>query len=76
MVIHSIEGGCPANVDGNLPADPNGDGASTFQFSIPDGINPGDYVLAWTWFNKIGNREMYMNWLVSFVPFLIVPLLT
>ncbi|SLM41467.1 hypothetical protein LPUS_12505 [Lasallia pustulata] len=61
QVIHSIEGGCPANVAGNLPEDPNGDGASTFQFSIPQGIAPGDYTLAWTWFNKIGNREMYMN---------------
>ncbi|KAA6408735.1 MAG: hypothetical protein FRX48_07078 [Lasallia pustulata] len=61
QVIHSIEGGCPANAAGNLPEDPNGGGASTFQFSIPQGIAPGDYTLAWTWFNKIGNREMYMN---------------
>ena len=61
MVIHSIEGGCPINAAGNLPEDPNGSGASTFDFSIPEGIAPGDYVLAWTWFNKIGNREMYMN---------------
>jgi hypothetical protein len=75
QVIHSIIGGCPANVDGNLPADPNGQGASKFQFSIPSGIAPGDYVLAWTWFNKIGNREMYMNWLVSPVLFLHAPLL-
>ncbi|RVX69012.1 hypothetical protein B0A52_08079 [Exophiala mesophila] len=61
MVIKSIEGGCPASVPGNLPADPNGTGASTFQFSIPNGIAPGEYTLAWTWFNKVGNREMYMN---------------
>lgn len=61
MVIKSIEGGCPANVPGNLPADPNGDGASTFQFTVPDGIAPGDYTLAWSWINKVGNREYYMN---------------
>ena len=64
MVIHSIEGGCPADVAGNLPADPTGSGAATFQFSIPDhpDIAPGkEYTLAWTWNNKIGNREFYMN---------------
>ncbi|KAL8720689.1 MAG: hypothetical protein Q9225_002482 [Loekoesia sp. 1 TL-2023] len=61
MVIHSIEGGCPSSADGNLGGDPNGSGASTFQYKIPQGIAPGDYTLAWTWFNRIGNREMYMN---------------
>ncbi|KAM5441594.1 hypothetical protein MferCBS31731_003274 [Microsporum ferrugineum] len=60
-VIHSILGGCPANVDGNLPEDPNGHGASKFEFQIPPSIAPGEYTLAWTWFNRIGNREMYMN---------------
>ncbi|KAL9620262.1 MAG: hypothetical protein Q9160_005161 [Pyrenula sp. 1 TL-2023] len=61
QVIHSIEGGCPASAAGNLDSDPNGSGASTFDFQIPDSIKPGQYTLAWTWFNKIGNREMYMN---------------
>jgi hypothetical protein len=61
MVIHSIEGGCPANVDGNLDGGPQSTGSSTFQFAIPEGINAGQYTLAWTWFNRIGNREMYMN---------------
>lgn len=61
MVIKSIEGGCPASVPGNLPADPNGSGASTFQYTIPEGIAPGQYTLAWSWINKIGNREFYMN---------------
>ncbi|KAJ9353204.1 CAZyme family AA11 [Paecilomyces variotii] len=62
MVIHSIEGGCPINTAGNLD-----DGGATtpvpntFQFSIPDGIAAGKYALAWTWFNRVGNREMYMN---------------
>lgn len=61
MVIKSIIGGCPASVPGNLPEDANGSGASTFQYSIPAGIAPGEYALSWTWFNKVGNREMYQN---------------
>ncbi|KAI4087632.1 MAG: hypothetical protein LQ344_006630, partial [Seirophora lacunosa] len=61
MVIHSIEGGCPAKAEGNLGNDPNGSGAATFKYKVPSGIDPGEYTLAWTWFNKIGNREMYMN---------------
>lgn len=61
-VIHSIEGGCPMiGAAGN-----NGDSASqpapdTYHFTIPTGLPTGNAVLAWTWFNKIGNREMYMN---------------
>ncbi|KAL8667842.1 MAG: hypothetical protein Q9202_000307 [Teloschistes flavicans] len=62
MVIHSIEGDCPAKAAGNLGDDAGSTtAASTFQYSIPQGINTGQYTLAWTWFNKIGNREMYMN---------------
>lgn len=60
-VIHSIEGGCPANVDGNLPGGPDTPDPYTFKFTIPDSIAPGEYTLAWTWFNRVGNREMYMN---------------
>lgn len=62
MVIHSIVGGCPVrNAAGNLPEDPNGSGADKYDFTIPQGVTPGAYTLAWTWFNKVGNREMYMN---------------
>ena len=50
-VIHSIIGGCPG-VDG---------GPSEFSFQVPKEFPNGEYALAWTWFNKIGNREMYMN---------------
>lgn len=60
-VIKSIEGGCPANVEGNMAGGPDATGASAFNFTIPDGIAAGKYTLAWTWFNRIGNREMYMN---------------
>lgn len=62
QVIHSIEGGCPSSADLNLePEDAKGTNSGTFQYSIPEGIATGDYTLAWTWFNKVGNREMYMN---------------
>ena len=58
-VIHSIIGGCPSNAtDGNLGG---GQGSNNYTFSIPNDVPNGDYALAWTWFNKIGNREMYMN---------------
>jgi hypothetical protein len=46
-VIHSYQGGCPLT--------PN------WPFKIPADTPAGPAVFAWTWFNKIGNREMYMN---------------
>ncbi|ROT43372.1 hypothetical protein SODALDRAFT_319847 [Sodiomyces alkalinus F11] len=49
-VIHSYIGGCP-------PA-----GVSAYDFTIPDDAPSADNaIFAWTWFNQIGNREMYMN---------------
>lgn len=60
FVIHSIQGGCPANVAGNIGDDANAPDPTTFNFTVPD-IAAGRYTLAWTWFNRIGNREMYMN---------------
>lgn len=61
MVIKSYEGGCPADTTGNLQGGPNSLDPYKFNYTIPEGIKPGDYTLAWTWFNRIGNREMYMN---------------
>ncbi|KAJ5965138.1 Extracellular protein [Penicillium vulpinum] len=46
-VIESIEGDCPI--------------AKKYQFDIPSDAPSGDALFAWTWFNKVGNREMYMN---------------
>ncbi|KAF6814079.1 endoglucanase [Colletotrichum musicola] len=59
MVIHSIEGGCPArNQKGNLEG-PNQD---EYSFVIPEGIAPGDYTFAWTWQARVGGQpEYYMN---------------
>lgn len=59
-VIYSIEGGCPVSAEANL--DEKGPSlGNTFQFTIPPELPNGVMTTAWTWFNKIGNREMYMN---------------
>jgi hypothetical protein len=61
-VIKSIEGGCPArNAEGNIGNDANLEVPYTYDFQIPEELAAGKYVFAWTWFNKVGNREMYMN---------------
>jgi hypothetical protein len=46
-VIQSILGGCPTT--------------SGWDFQVPGDAPAGDAVFAWTWFNRLGNREMYMN---------------
>ncbi|KAJ9661019.1 hypothetical protein H2198_002178 [Neophaeococcomyces mojaviensis] len=63
MVIYSIEGNCPIEGSTNLSGDPNDSGSMKFDFAVPDhpDLPAGDYTLAWTWNNKIGNREFYMN---------------
>lgn len=48
-VIQSIVGNCPTS------------GTSNLDFTIPSDVPAGDAVMAWTWHNQIGNREMYMN---------------
>lgn len=50
-VIYSIMGGCP----GVSGAD------NTYSVPIPTEVSSGSYTMGWTWFNKVGNREMYMN---------------
>ncbi|KAI2631067.1 hypothetical protein GGR54DRAFT_585361 [Hypoxylon sp. NC1633] len=53
QVIQSIEGGCPSK---------SGQSVDTYDFKIPDGIDPGKYVFAWTWMSKLaGQPEYYMN---------------
>lgn len=46
-VIHSMLGGCPIPLK--------------YNFQVPSDAPSGEALLAWSWFNKIGNREMYMN---------------
>ncbi|KAG6004172.1 hypothetical protein E4U21_001352 [Claviceps maximensis] len=61
-VIKSIQGGCVAkNTPGNMGNDPKAKDPFTYDFTIPKDLASGNYTLAWTWFNRIGNREMYMN---------------
>ncbi|OQO15248.1 hypothetical protein B0A48_00631 [Cryoendolithus antarcticus] len=68
-VIYSIEGGCPANIKGNFPeggavactSEDEGDCVHSFDYTIPQGVKSGNAILSWTWFNTIGNREIYQN---------------
>ncbi|KAK2771010.1 hypothetical protein FQN53_005247 [Emmonsiellopsis sp. PD_33] len=47
-VIKSIIGGCPEI-------------KRSYTFVIPPDTPTGEALFAWTWFNRVGNREMYMN---------------
>ncbi|KAM0440795.1 hypothetical protein ACHAPT_000096 [Fusarium lateritium] len=49
QVIHSYVGNCP------------GAGTTSYDFKVPADTPSGEAIFAWTWFNQIGNREMYMN---------------
>lgn len=46
-VIKSMIGGCPLE--------------TTYDFTVPSYAPTGNALLAWTWQNKQGNREYYMN---------------
>jgi len=59
-VMTSFEGDHPIKAAGNLPADPTLV-HDPIPFTVPAGLPSGKAVVAWTWFNRIGNREMYMK---------------
>jgi hypothetical protein len=63
-VLTSWMGQHPASPgDNNYPADPtfpNPDNGN-MKFTIHEGLPSGKAIVAWSWFNKIGNREMYMK---------------
>ncbi|KAK3361635.1 hypothetical protein B0T24DRAFT_691550 [Lasiosphaeria ovina] len=75
--IYTLIGGCPVSAAGNLPtAGTDADGRADsvhcgndsgtecirqFEIPIPKGVPSGNATFAWTWYNKIGNRELYMN---------------
>ncbi|KAJ5774989.1 hypothetical protein N7457_009885 [Penicillium paradoxum] len=40
---------------------PHGGGSCQLSLSYDQGGPPGEALFAWTWFNRVGNREMYMN---------------
>jgi hypothetical protein len=64
-VIQSVVGGCPTSqTDENFPD--LGNPLKTripdeFPVTMPSNIPEGRYTFAWTWLNKVGNREFYMN---------------
>ncbi|KHN96611.1 uncharacterized protein MAM_05554 [Metarhizium album ARSEF 1941] len=49
-VIKSWQGNCPS-----------GAGDTVSDFMLPADAPAGEALFAWSWFNKVGNREMYMN---------------
>jgi len=60
-VIKSFQGGCPMKIGGNIePGNPE-HVLPGLTYQIPEDAPAGRAVLAWTWFNRVGNREMYMR---------------
>jgi hypothetical protein len=59
-VMQSWEGDHPIKAAGNLPANPYLI-HDPISFAVPAGLPSGKAVVAWSWFNRIGNREMYMK---------------
>ncbi|ETS77073.1 hypothetical protein PFICI_10947 [Pestalotiopsis fici W106-1] len=61
-VIHTVQGGCPArNTEGNLGDDASMTDPFTYDYTIPDNIPAGNATIAWSWLNRVGNREFYME---------------
>ncbi|PFH60831.1 hypothetical protein XA68_10292 [Ophiocordyceps unilateralis] len=48
-VLRSYIGNCPVM------------GESSYAFQLPSDAPTGQVLVGWTWFNNVGNREMYMN---------------
>ncbi|KAH0606411.1 uncharacterized protein H6S33_004072 [Morchella sextelata] len=59
-VMTSWEGNHPVSAAGNGTPDPTAK-LPPLTFTVPKGLPAGPAVVAWTWFNKVGNREMYMR---------------
>ncbi|KAF1813865.1 hypothetical protein P152DRAFT_394073, partial [Eremomyces bilateralis CBS 781.70] len=51
----------PASWKKCTPGSDNVKCVNTFDFTVPEEVKDGDAIFAWTWFNSLGNREMYMN---------------
>lgn len=61
-VLTSWEGGHPMSPgDNNYPANPELVVPGDYKFKIHDFLPKGKAIVAWSWFNKIGNREHYMK---------------
>ncbi|RCI15722.1 hypothetical protein L249_2228 [Ophiocordyceps polyrhachis-furcata BCC 54312] len=48
-VLRSYIGNCPVM------------GSSSYDFMLPSDAPTGEVLVGWSWFNNVGNREMYMN---------------
>ncbi|KAF2826871.1 hypothetical protein CC86DRAFT_370005 [Ophiobolus disseminans] len=64
-VIHSVVGNCMASIMANYDEEA-GDPllvqkAFNHTVTMPSNIPEGRYTFAWSWMNKLGNREFYMN---------------
>jgi len=59
-VMQSWEGDHPIKADGNLTPDPTNK-LPALHFTVPKGLKAGKAVMAWSWFNRVGNREHYMK---------------
>ncbi|KAI7217734.1 hypothetical protein KC333_g4050 [Hortaea werneckii] len=54
-LIQTYEGNCPVvSSNGNT-------GTDDYTWSLPEGTPNGRLTFAWLWYNRIGNRELYMN---------------
>ncbi|RPB03864.1 hypothetical protein L873DRAFT_1786823 [Choiromyces venosus 120613-1] len=70
-VMQSWMGDHPVKAVGNLgpqDRDPQNlgpkfplDSINPLSFKVPAGLPKGKAIVTWTWFNKLGNREMYMK---------------
>ncbi|KAL1593814.1 hypothetical protein SLS60_010546 [Paraconiothyrium brasiliense] len=61
-VLHSQIHGCQGGAsDANMSNDKDDLGNPKIPVKIPEGLPAGQYTFAWTWLNKLGNREFYMN---------------
>jgi hypothetical protein len=65
-VLHTIYGGCPGlNGTGHVGGDGGGDAAAVtpgeYDVTIPEDLPAGKATIAWSWMNKSGITEFYMN---------------
>lgn len=60
-VMTSWQGNHPIQHSGNIEPGNAQNPLPPLSFRVPANLPAGRAVVAWTWFNRIGNREMYMQ---------------
>jgi hypothetical protein len=53
--------GYPQGKQCTMPDSDETDCVKQYTIQIPQNIPPGQYYFSWSWFNKVGHREMYQN---------------